>query len=280
MTFHLDHVSFSYPDKSRGTPREVFRDLSLTIKDGECVVVLGREGCGKSTLLFLLDGLIAPGRGTVLIGGKDPHADPRHGRDVRRRIAFAFQFPDEQFLQGTVAGEFADFLSGRGVPEHDAQRRMLSSLSFAGLDPESLPARSPFSLSAGESRRLVLALAHAARPDAVLLDEPTAGMDATAGACMVEFAREMRNAGATIVAATHDVDLAAEIADRVVILDGGSVAAEGTAEDILTAEALLARYGYEPPEVVAFAGRLRKEGKSIPAGLMRRDELLTLMNSP
>ena len=277
MTFDLDHVSFSYRDKSRGTSREVLRDLSLTIRDGECVAILGREGCGKSTLLFLLDGLIAPASGTVLIGGKDPRADPRHGRDVRRRIAFAFQFPDEQFLQGTIAGEFADFLSGRGVPQGDAQGLMHSSLSFAGLDPESMPARSPFSLSAGESRRLVLALAHAARPEAVLLDEPTAGMDATAGTCMVEFAHDMGKAGATVVVATHDVDLAAEIADRVVILDGGSVAAGGTAEEILTADALLARYGYELPEVVAFAARLRKEGTGIPPGLVRREALLAFL---
>ncbi len=258
MTFQIDHVSFSYREKYRGPSKEVFRDLTLAIRDGECVVVLGREGCGKSTLLLLLDGLITPARGTVLIGGKDPHTDVRHGRDVRRRIAYAFQFPDEQFLQGTVRGEFADFLTGRGVPVHEVPVRMVSSLSFAGLDPATVPARSPFTLSAGESRRLVLALAHAARPEAVLLDEPSAGMDALAGSCLVEFLRDMRDRKATVVIATHDVDLAAEVADRVVILDSGGVAVEGDASEILTRGALLESYGYELPETVANTGGRRR----------------------
>jgi energy-coupling factor transport system ATP-binding protein len=258
MTFQVDHVSFAYNEKHRGPSREVFRDMTLAIRDGECVVVLGREGCGKSTLLHLLDGLITPSRGTVLIGGKDPHADSRHGRDARRRIAYAFQFSDEQFLQGTVRDEFADYLTGRGVPAHEVPLRMVSSLSFAGLDPVSMPARSPFTLSAGEARRLVLALVHAARPEAVLLDEPSAGMDALAGSCLVEFLREMKSRKATVVIATHDVDLAAEAADRVVILDGGGAAAEGDASDILTRGALLERYGYELPETVATGGGLRR----------------------
>ena len=257
MTFRLDHVSFSYREKQRGASREVFRDLTLTIRDGECVVVLGREGCGKSTLLFLLDGLLAPAQGKVLIGNHDPHADPRHGREARKRIAFAFQFPDEQFLQPTVSEEFADYLTGRGVPGDEVAGRMAFSLSFAGLDPATTPARSPFTLSAGESRRLALALAHASRPDAVLLDEPTAGMDAPAGTCLVEFLHDMRTQGATVVIATHDVDLAAEVADRVVILDGGGVAEEGEAAGLLTRGPLLERYGYELPEAKALAAHHR-----------------------
>lgn len=259
MTFELAHVDLSYRETPRGSPREVFRDLTLAIRGGECVVVLGREGSGKSTLLFLLDGLIAPTRGSVLIGGRDPHRDPRHGRDARRRIAFSFQFPDEQFLQPTVSGEFRDFLTGRGVPAPEVEDRMMSSLSFAGLDPVRTPGRSPFTLSTGESRRLALALAHASRPDAALLDEPTAGMDALAGSCIVNFLRDMRERRATVVIASHDVDLAAEVADRVVILDGGGIAAEGEAKAVLTRGPVLERYGYDVPDALASAGRVSRE---------------------
>jgi energy-coupling factor transporter ATP-binding protein EcfA2 len=278
MTFRMEHVCFSYREKHRGSPLEVFRDLSLAIADGECLVLLGREGSGKSTLLFMLDGLTPPDSGTVLVGGKDPHADRRYGREIRRRIACAFQFPEEQFLQATVAEEFADFLAVRGVRDNEVPGRMASSLAFAGLAPESTGARSPFTLSAGESRRLVLALAHAARPDAVLLDEPTAGMDATAGAFLCRFVHEERKRGTTIVVATHDVDLAAEIADRVLILDDGRAAVEGNAGDVLTAGETLACYGYEVPETVALAEKLRTQGREIPGGLIGRAALLAMIS--
>ena len=277
MTFRMEHVFFSYRERDRGTPQEVFRDLSVAIGDGECVAVLGGEGCGKSTLLSMLDGLLAPERGTLLIDGRNPHTEPGHGSAVRKRVGFAFQFPEEQFLHETVAREFEDTLTVRGVPDRDVRGRMRSSLRFAGLDPEATPARSPFTLSAGESRRVVFALLHAARPVAALLDEPTAGLDAPGTACLTELVAGLKKERGTIVATTHDVDFAAEIADRVVILDHGCVAAEGRADEVLTAGALLAGYGYELPETVALAERLRSQGKTIPGNLIRRRDILPLV---
>ena len=274
MTFRMDQVGFAYRERNRGAPREVFRALSVAIGDGECVAILGGEGCGKSTLLSLLDGLLAPERGTLLIDGRNPHAEPGHGRAARNRIGYAFQFPEEQFLHETVAREFEDALTARGVPDREVRDRMLSSLRFAGLDPEATPARSPFTLSAGESRRVVFALLHAARPVALLLDEPTAGLDAPGAACLTKLVAEVKREGGTIVVATHDVDFAAENADRVLMLGDGGVAAEGSADEMLTSGALLAGFGYELPETVALAERLRKEGKSIPGNALRRSALL------
>jgi len=279
MTFHLKAIAFAYREKHRGAPGEVFRDLTVAIDDGECCVLLGREGSGKSTLLFLLDGLLRADAGDILIDGKDRFADPKEHQSVRKRIAMTFQFPEEQFLKPTVAEEFTDMLSLRGVRGDECAGRMTSSLIRVGLDASATAGRSPFTLSMGESRRLALALAHAVRPDAVLLDEPTAGMDAPGAAVIAAVLGEMKEQGATVVVATHDVDLAAEIADRVMILDQGRCAVEGAAGDVLTSASLLSRYGYGIPETAEEAEVLRREGAALPRGLLRRAELLALRRS-
>jgi energy-coupling factor transporter ATP-binding protein EcfA2 len=253
-------------------PREVFRGLTLTIPQGECVGILGREGSGKSTLLTILGGLIPPSGGNVRIDGADPRA--ARGREgIRLRMGFTFQFPEEQFIRQTVAEEFSDILGLRGVPRPEIPRRMEDSLLRMGLQPGVFAPRSPFSLSLGESRRLALALLIAMSPAAALLDEPTSGLDSSGVACAVRALRSLSRSGATVVIATHDVDLLAEVAGRVVILAGGTVAADGNAENILTDGALLGAHGYGVPEVVSVASALRREGRLDERVVLRLDDL-------
>ncbi|HMK39101.1 MAG TPA: ABC transporter ATP-binding protein, partial [Bacteroidota bacterium] len=255
-------------------PREVFRDLSLTVSRGECLGLLGREGTGKTTLLNLLGGLVPPGEGRILIDGVDPHAG-RHGREsVRLRLGFTFQFPEEQFLSQSVEEEFRSLLRLRGVSASLVQSRMDEALAAMGLDPRGVAGRSPYSLSLGESRRLALALLVAVSPGAALLDEPTAGLDASGVACALRALGALLQKGATVIVATHDVDLLAEVAQRVVILGGGGIAADGAAGDILTDESLLAGHGYALPEVVSIAAGLRGKGKLDARRVLRVDELL------
>jgi len=284
MNFVAEHIRFSHAAR-HSRPGEVFRDLTIVLRPGECVGILGREGSGKTTLLNLLGGLLRPGGGSIRIDGIDPNAG-REGRNaVRLRLGFTFQFPEEQFLRQTVAEEFADVLRLRGIPAPEISARMDEALGRMGLDPGETGGRSPFSLSLGESRRLALALLVAIRPEAALCDEPTAGLDASGVSCAVSALRGLSGAGGTVIVATHDVDLLAEIAGRILILGDGGIAADGSAGDILSDGGILAGHGYAVPEVVSVAEILRKGGKLDDRRLIRLDELracrgLSLLGDP
>jgi len=266
-----EHIRFSYTPHHE-TPREVFRSITLSIPAGECIGILGREGSGKTTLLSILGGLTKPSEGSLRIDGADPHAG--RGREgIRLNMGFTLQFPEEQFIRQTVTDEFRDMLGLRGVPPVEILSRMEKSLHLMGLDPGTFASRSPFSLSLGESRRLALALLIAIRPAVALLDEPTSGLDASGVACAVRALREMSQRGATLIIATHDVNLLAEVAGKVVILDSGAIAAEGRAEEILADEALLGAHGYGLPEVVTVASALRREGRLDGRVVLRFEDL-------
>jgi len=273
MNFRAEHIRFSHTSRHE-PPREVFRDLTLTISRGECVGILGHEGSGKTTLLSLLGGLVAPRGGRILIDGIDPHSGMQGRGAIRLRMGFTFQFPEEQFLRQTVAEEFADMLLLRGISRADIQGRREEALAFMGLDPGGMGERSPFSLSLGESRRVALALLLAIAPEAALLDEPTAGLDSSGVLCTLNALGRLSRGGATVIVATHDVNLLAEIAGRVLVLVDGGIAADGEAVEILTDDLLLANHGYDVPEVVSVAAVLRGKGYLNEGRMLRLDDLL------
>jgi energy-coupling factor transporter ATP-binding protein EcfA2 len=273
MNFRAENIRFSHT--SRHEPfREVFRDLSLTISRGECVGMIGREGSGKTTLLNLLGGLVPPVSGRILIDGVDPHVGPRGRKETRQRIGFTFQFPEEQFLRQTVAEEFGDMLRLRGTSSSEIPGRMEEALALMGLDRREVAERSPFSLSLGESRRVALALILAIGPGAALLDEPTAGLDASGVACTLNALGALHERGVTVIVATHDINFLAEIAGRVLILGDGGIAEDGEAGEILTDGVTLANHGYGVPEAVSVAARLREQGRLDNRRVVRLKDLL------
>ncbi|HTY58157.1 MAG TPA: ABC transporter ATP-binding protein [Bacteroidota bacterium] len=272
-------IRFAHRDRLR-SPREVFRDLALTVPSGAAVGILGREGSGKTTLLNILGGLLPPDDGTVCIGGIDLRGGSENVKAIRLSVGFTFQFPEEQFLRPSVREEFSDLLRIRGVSAEETRVRMDEALALMGLDPGGTPARSPFSLSLGESRRLALALLFALRPGAAFLDEPTAGLDASGVLRALDVLGRLHGAGNTVLVATHDIDFIAEFAERVLILSNGAIAADGKSEDVLADTSLLSAHGYRVPEVVTVAEHLRKQGRLDAVHVVRRKELLERCKPP
>ncbi|MEW6510299.1 MAG: ATP-binding cassette domain-containing protein [Bacteroidota bacterium] len=271
MTFAAEHVSFAYRDRNRSA-HQVFRDLCMRIAPGEAVGLIGAEGSGKSTLLQLLDGLLVPDRGEVMIDGIRILAGRDSDGSFRKRIGMTFQFPDEQFLCDTVVRECETALAVGGVPPGQVRTAAETLLRRVGLDP-AVGGRSPFTLSVGESRRLALALILASRREAAILDEPTAGLDADGVRLMVRELRALHEEGTTLIVATHDVDLVAETLERVIVLDGGTIVLDGRADVILCDDLLLSEHGYPMPEAAMVAQQLRQQGKPVPVGLVRRGAL-------
>jgi energy-coupling factor transport system ATP-binding protein len=267
MRFGLKDIGFAYPGRNRST-RTVFRDVSVVINSGECVGVLGEEGAGKTTLLFLLGGLLKPTSGVVSVNGRDIWDSRESVTAHRRCVGMCFQFPEQQFFTESVESEvlFALKTGSRGEDPSAAFEhalRLVDSWPCASLH------RSPFSLSAGEARRIALASALIIKPAAVLMDEPTVGLDAAGMDMVTTLVDRLKASGATVVIATHDVDFLAECADRVLILANGGVASDGPARDTLLDRGLLAAHGYTVPEVVMALDELKSNGRPVPQGVYR-----------
>ena len=207
-------VSFAY-----GRGRPVLVDVGLRVGPGERVALLGANGSGKSTLSRLLVGLLRPSRGNVRLAGRDPAR--MAPRDVARLAGFVTQDPERGFVGGTVAG---DLLAGLEPAEQERAGLVADRL---GIPLARFGSRNPYTLSGGEQRRLSLATQLVRQPRLLVLDEPTYGQDRHGHAALVQLLRERVDAGAAVVAATHDLRFAGTFADRVVELEGGHVTRAG-----------------------------------------------------
>jgi energy-coupling factor transporter ATP-binding protein EcfA2 len=273
MTLQMERVSFSYRGREF-SPHQAIREMSLTVSAGECVALIGEEGSGKTTVLRLLDGLLTPDGGSVAVGGIPFGVNPGLDVETRCRIGMAFQHPEEQFVAETVALDFAEYLSRRKCPEGERGQRTLTALATLGLKDRVILDRSPFTLSPGEARLVSLGQIISGQPEAVLLDEPTAALDARGIRCMERAVRQLLESGAAMVVATHDIDFAAEVATRVVLIKDGSVVADGPSGAILGNEALLREHGYDMPEAVAVAAMMTKAGLLPQGSIINRSALL------
>ena len=235
--FELKNVSYAYRQQL------AIDDLSLCLRRGERVALLGANGSGKSTLLRLLDALYFPDSGEMSAFGARLDAaalaDERANHEFRRRVGLVFQNPDVQLFNPTVFDELAFGPLQLGWPKDEIVRRvdaMLARFAIAHLKP-----RAPHRLSGGERKRVALASVLIIDPELLLLDEPTASLDPESQSEVVRFLSESRSSGRTIVTATHDLHLVHDIADYVYVLDGGKIAGAGTPAEILADRALLQR---------------------------------------
>ncbi|MFD5884327.1 energy-coupling factor ABC transporter ATP-binding protein, partial [Streptomyces yangpuensis] len=214
----------------RRDSRQVLHGIDLTVAPGETIALMGRNGAGKSTLLATLVGTLAPTTGEVTVGGRTPHRTPPP--EMVRRVGLVPQEPRDLLYADTVAAECAAADSDAGAAPGTC-RALVSGL-LPGVPDDTHPR----DLSEGQRLALALALVLTGRPALLLLDEPTRGLDYAAKARLIEVLRGLAADGHAVVLATHDVELAAELADRVVILAGGEVVADGpTAEVVVSSPA-------------------------------------------
>ncbi|MCB7136215.1 ABC transporter ATP-binding protein [Cellulosimicrobium marinum] len=232
--------------RGRGTA-PVLRDVSLAVRPGELVAVVGANGAGKTTLAQLAAGVLRPRRGAlagrITVSGRDPaRTDPR---ELARHVGFVFQNPEHQLVASRVDDELALGLRLRGVPEDEVTRRVEDVLHRFGL--ADLRDRHPFLLSGGQKRRLSVGTAIVCRPGVLVLDEPTYGQDRERAAELLDLLTALHHDGTAVVVVSHDMQLVAEHATRVVALTDGAVVADGRPEDVLADEALLRAAGLRTP---------------------------------
>lgn len=257
MRVTLEHVGLAY-EESAGEKVRALADVSLEVTPG-VTGLMGRTGSGKTTLLEVMAGATTPDAGRV--------------RRDEGEVGLVFQLPERQFFEATVEREVTFGLAARGLGVEEARRRAGRALSLMGLSLDDLAHRSPFSLSGGQQRRVAIASVLALRPALLLLDEPTAGLDPRSRRVCLSAVRAAADAGATVVMASHDANALAEVADRLVVLEGGRVTLDGPARELLADASLMRAHGLEPACAARAAEALRRAGADVPGAPLTAEEL-------
>ena len=234
-TVEVENLSYRYPNGV-----QALRGVSLHIGPDEKVALLGPNGAGKSTLMLHLNGLLRPDEGTVRVGGL-PVVEEHLGQ-IRAWVGLVFQNPDDQLFNPKVFDDVAFGPLHMGLDEAEVRRRVQAALETVGM--AGYADRLSHQLSLGEKKRVAIATVLSMEPKILVLDEPTAGLDPRARRSLIDLLRGMQR---TMLVATHDLLMAAELFPRTVVIDEGQIVADGPTEAILADDALLAAHGLEMP---------------------------------
>jgi len=260
---------------SAGTPfeRVAIRDIDFSAAKGEYLGIIGATGSGKSTFIQHLNGLLKPTSGSVFFDGRDIHESKDYARKTRFKVGLVFQYPEYQLFEATVHDDIAFGPKNLGLPEPDVRERVLEAAGFVGLDG-SLLDKSPFELSGGEKRRAAIAGVIAMRPEVLILDEPTAGLDPRGRDEIIRNIMNYKRArGATVVLVTHNMEEIARSVDRIFLFDDGAVEMEGTPAEVFSENERLAALGLAAPKVAMVAARLRALGLPIGKDIFKVEQL-------
>lgn len=251
---------FHIYDEKMPTEWPALTDISFCAQKGEIVSIVGHTGSGKSTLAQHLNGLIIPQRGEVIVDGMRIAAKTPELRKIRRLVGLVFQYPEQQIFAESVEEEISFSPLNWGIKGDELKERVQFAMASIGLDEELLP-QNPFELSGGQKRRVAIASVLAADPEYLVLDEPTAGLDASGAAELVSLLESFRREGRMVIHITHDLELALNISDKIIILAGGKIFAQGTPGEIAETLCHTQVQGLTLPDVLLLSSELRGAGR-------------------
>ena len=250
---------------SEGTPfeRVAVENVDFSAERGEFIAVIGHTGSGKSTFIQHLNGLLKPSTGKVLFDGQDIHASKETTRQVRFRVGLLFQYPEYQLFEETVYKDIAFGPRNMKLKEEEIDERVREAAAFVGLGEEILE-KSPFDLSGGQKRRVAIAGVIAMRPEVLILDEPTAGLDPGGREDLMENILRYYDGGKrTVIYITHSMEDAARISRRIVVFNHGRIAIDGAPQEVFRRGFELVQMGIIVPQVTQVMMRLRELGLDV-----------------
>lgn len=249
-------------------------NVNFSVEKGERVVILGTNGAGKSTLFKHLNGILKPTRGEVLINGE--RISKKNILDVRRTVGLVFQNPDDQIFAPTVAQDIAFGPMNLGLTPDEVEERVVESLRLVGL--EGFGDRTPHRLSGGEKKRVAIAGILAMKPEVLVLDEPTAGLDPKTSTDILHLISRMNHRlGMTIIMSTHNVDVVPAFAQRVCVMHNGCIEADSTPKEIFSQPELIERAHLRLPRIAMLLELLREEGYDLSIELTCDNAKIELM---
>ena len=274
----LKNLSFVY---GQGTPfeKKAVDNVSLSIKKGEFVGIIGHTGSGKSTLVQMLNGLIRPTSGQVIFDGKDIWEKPKEIRKIRFKVGMVFQYPEYQLFEETVYKDIAFGPSNKGKTGAELDVAVRKAAEFTGLKKELLN-KSPFDLSGGEKRRAAIAGVIAMDPDVLVLDEPTAGLDPMGRDVLlsqiVQYHEKRKN---TVLLVSHSMEDVAKIADRIIVMNNSEVVMFEKTKDIFKNSSELEKIGLTVPQITKIMILLKDKGYDIPDGILTVEDAFRVITS-
>ena len=268
-TISVEHLAYSYPGVSDTPGVAVFQDLNLTVEQGSFVAILGSNGCGKSTLAKHFNSILLPCGGKVYVAGMDT-SDPEKLIAVRRTVGMVFQNPDNQIVANVVEEDVAFGPENLGIAAPAIRQRVDAALKQVGM--YRYREHAPHLLSGGQKQRVAIAGVIAMEPKCIVLDEPTAMLDPKGRREVMQTVERLnREKGITVILITHHMDEAA-LAQRVVVLDKGSVALDGTPREVFSQVEALHAMGLAAPETVELCKCLNGHGFALPLDRLNAEE--------
>jgi len=274
MSIELKNVSYIY-DPDVKNPKIAVDQVSLSIDRGEFVGIIGHTGSGKSTMIQMLNGLVRPTSGEVLFDGKNVFEKGYPLRSLRQKVGLVFQYPEYQLFEETVLKDVCYGPKNLGLSGEEILERAKEAILMAGLD-ESYYDKSPFELSGGEKRRVAIAGILAMKPEYLVLDEPTAGLDPGGrDEILSELERLNRETGMAVVLVSHSMDDVAEHARRLFVMEKGRLVLQGEPREIFKKADELRAMGLSVPQVTDVARLLREKGFDVPEVMLTVEEAKT-----
>jgi len=244
-------------------------DISFDIAKGEFVGIIGHTGSGKSTLIQHLNGLLKPKSGTILIDGTDITDKNITMRDIRRKIGLVFQYPEYQLFEETVHKDVSFGPLNLGLSQEETDQRVKEAIGLVGLDYSEISERSPFELSGGQKRRVAIAGVIAMKPDVLILDEPTAGLDPKAHADILSMVETVhQKEGNSIILVSHNMADIARLADKVLVMERGRLTISGTPSEVFAQADLLESFGLGLPPAAALMRELQAKGIPVSTDIL------------
>ena len=266
---------------SPGTPfnHTAVNNINFAVEEGEITGVIGHTGSGKSTLLQLLNGLLKPTDGKVLLHGKDIWENPKEIGSVRFKIGLVFQYPEYQLFEETVKEDIAYGPKNMKLTSDDIEKRVNQAAATVKLKPELL-SKSPFDLSGGEKRRVAIAGIMAMQPEIIIFDEPTAGLDPIGRETVLNAIRDYRNQhNATIVIVSHSMEDMALICDRILVLNDGNALMHDTVDNVFKNASVLKEIGLNVPSITKVMLSIKEKGINIPTDIYTVDKATQFLYS-
>ena len=274
----LKNLSYVY---GTGTPFEktAVNNLSLSIEKGEFIGIMGHTGSGKSTLVQMLNGLMKPTSGQVLLDGEDIWANPKDIRKIRFKVGMVFQYPEYQLFEETVAKDIAFGPTNMGKSGAELEKAVNDAARFTGLKDELLE-KSPFDLSGGEKRRAAIAGVIAMNPEVLVLDEPTAGLDPMGRDVLlsqiVQYHKERKN---TVILVSNSMEDIARVADKIIVMNKSNLVMFDKTKEVFSKGRELEKIGLRVPQITKIMLELREKGFNVPEGILTVDEAMDCISS-
>ena len=283
MPIKIENLTHIYMPK---TPfeKKALDNVNLVIEDGDFLALIGHTGSGKSTLIQHLNGLLEPSTGNIIVDGVNITDKKVKTSDIRKQIGLVFQYPEYQLFEETIEKDIAYGPTNLGLSPEEINKRVRRSMEMVGLDYDTYKNLSPFELSGGQKRRVAIAGVIAMEPKTLILDEPTAGLDPKGRDDILEQIKILHEEyNMTIILVSHSMEDVGKLAEKVVVMNGGKVALQGTPQEVFKEVETLEEIGLAVPQVTYLMKALKERGFKVSDEIFTidkaKEELLNILKT-